>query len=104
MKTKKQTKHIQDFCEDKAHAGDAGFAIAYALLELAEAQKSLATHVKYLGNGDAATPMGAIEAFGAHIGEKLDALVEAIYESNGIAVHHEGNDHVAPRPVMRPKK
>ena len=63
--------------EDKART-DAGYAIAFALMRLARAQESLALHVKYLGNGDAATPMGAIEAFGAHLGEKIDLLAEAI--------------------------
>lgn len=74
------TKHIQDICEDKARAGEGLFAVAYALLQLAEAQQRLAVHVKYLGNGDASTTMGAIEAFGMHIGEKLDALTTAIQE------------------------
>ena len=74
------TIHIQDFCEDKARKGEGLFAVAYALLELAEAQKSCAVHLKYLGNGDASTTMGAIEAFGMQLGEKLDALTTAIQE------------------------
>jgi hypothetical protein len=61
-----------------AKKGDGLFAIAHAILKLADAQQNLATHVKYLGNGDAATTMGAIEAFGMHIGEKLDAITSAI--------------------------
>jgi hypothetical protein len=48
-----------------------GWAIAAALM-------SVALQLKYLGNGDAATPMGAIEAFGDHIGKKLDDLTNAI--------------------------
>jgi hypothetical protein len=52
---------------------DGTYAIAYALLELAY-------HVKYLGNGNAATQMGALEAFGLHLGEKLDALADALRE------------------------
>ncbi len=54
--------------------------IAYAIMRLAVAADRLATQVKYLGNGDAATPMGAIEAFGLHIGEKLDAMTDALRE------------------------
>lgn len=69
--------HLHDLIEDKART-DAGYAIAYALLKSAEAQDRLAVWVKYLGNGDAATQMGAIEAFSAHIGEKLDGLTDAI--------------------------
>lgn len=54
------------------------YAIAYALLKLADAQQSTAYQIRNLGNADAATPMGALEAFGLHIGEKLDALTLAI--------------------------
>lgn len=52
--------------------------VAYAVMRLAIATENVAVHLKYLGNGDAATPMGAIEAFGAHIGDKLDGLTDAI--------------------------
>lgn len=48
-----------------------GWAIAAALL-------NLAYEVKYLGNGNAATQVGAIEGFGMHLGEKLDSLTNAI--------------------------
>jgi hypothetical protein len=75
----KQPMHIDDLIEDKART-DGEFAIAYALLRLAAAQQNAATHLKYLGNGHAATSMGAIEAFGLHIGEKLDALTIALTE------------------------
>jgi hypothetical protein len=68
---------LEDHIEEKAR-GDAGYAIAHALLKLARAQESLADHVKYLGNGDAVGSMGAIEAFGLRIGEKLDALTGAV--------------------------
>jgi hypothetical protein len=73
-------KRISDFCEEKARKGEGLFAVAYALLEIADLQKSIAVHVKYLGNGDAATTMGAIEAFGMHLGEKLDSLTGAIQD------------------------
>lgn len=51
------------------------WAIAAGLFAIADAQIK-AAHL--LGNGGAATPMGAIEAFGAHIGEKMDGLADAI--------------------------
>lgn len=71
---------VEQVIEKKA-GNDAGFAIAYAILELAKAQRSLATHVKYLGNGDASTHFGAIEAFSMHLGEKLDSMTAAIADS-----------------------
>jgi hypothetical protein len=49
------------------------YAIAAALLRVAY-------EIKYLGNGNAATQMGALEAFGVHLGEKMDAIVQAMYE------------------------
>ena len=59
---------------------DGAYAIAFAILELAKAQNRLASNVQRLGNADAATPMGALEAFGAHMGEKLDAIALALSE------------------------
>ena len=60
------------------------FAIAYALLRVAEATNRIADQLKWLGNGDACTPMGAIEAYGKHIGEKMDELASAIRDgTNG---------------------
>jgi hypothetical protein len=56
---------------DRANMVDALFAIADAL-------NGVARQIRDLGNGDAATPMGAIEAFGMHIGEKIDALASAV--------------------------
>ena len=56
--------------------------IAYAIMRLAAATDRLATQVKYLGNGDAATAMGAVEAFGLHIGEKLDAMTDALRQDD----------------------
>lgn len=72
-----RTLSLHDLIEDKART-DPGYAIAYALLKLAHAQESCAVQLKYLGNGDADTPMGAIEAFGHNIGAKLDTLTEVL--------------------------
>lgn len=60
--------------ERRADDGDGQFAIAVGLLAVARA-------IKNLGNGDAATSMGAIEAFGMHVGEKMDALTSAIHSA-----------------------
>jgi hypothetical protein len=57
---------------------DGLFAIAFALLQLAHAQQSIATHIKYLGTGDAATTMGAIEFLGAHVGMEVAEQYEEI--------------------------
>ena len=59
-------------------ADDPGFAIAYALLELAEAQRNTATHLKYLGVGDAGTTMGAIEYLATQIRDGVDRLACAV--------------------------
>lgn len=50
--------------------------VTEALFEIAEAINNVAVALKYLGNGDAATTMGAIEALGAILGEKLDRLAK----------------------------
>jgi methyl-accepting chemotaxis protein len=54
----------------RAEAGDGSFAIALALL-------NLTTAVKWLGTGNAATPMGAIEFLATHIGEKIESLASS---------------------------
>lgn len=42
------------------------------------AGEDIAFQIKQLGNGNAATQMGAIEALGHHISESLDAMTLAI--------------------------
>ena len=42
--------NIHDLFEEKARAGDGRFAIAFAIMELAEAHKSVATWMKYLAD------------------------------------------------------
>lgn len=64
---------MQKEWQERADDGDGQFAIACALMTIARS-------IDRLGNADAATPMGAIEAFGLHIGEKLDALTNVIGE------------------------
>ena len=75
--TRPLKQHIEDFIEERARA-ESGYAIAYALMKLAAAQRDLSVNVKYLGNGNASTQMGAIEAFGLHIGDKMDAIADAL--------------------------
>jgi hypothetical protein len=64
---------IEDEWLEKADAGDGTFAIAHALYAVARS-------IDRLGNTDAATPMGAVEAFGEHICRKLDILASATTE------------------------
>lgn len=48
--------------------------------EIAAALESIATQLKYLGNGNAATQMGAIEGLGAVTKEAFEALSSAVHE------------------------
>lgn len=56
---------------DNTSGPSAHWAIAVALFSITHA-------LDRLGNGNAATPMGAIEGLGMHIGEKLERLAEAL--------------------------
>jgi hypothetical protein len=57
--------------------------IVDAIVMVAEGLRAVARAIRDLGNGDAATNMGAIEAFGKHIGDKLDGITSAI--SSGLS-------------------
>lgn len=75
-----QQKHIEDLFEEKARSGEGSYAIAYALLRLAEAQKDSAIALKDLGLADAATPMGAIEFLSREIRDTGRSIADAISE------------------------
>ena len=53
-----------------------------ALYAIAIAIEHLAYQVKYLGNGNAASQMGAIEFLGKCIGEKIELLADAVREGD----------------------
>jgi len=53
---------------------DAGYAVAYAILQLAKAQDRTADQIKALGLGDAASTMGAVEYLAAQEAEVAKAL------------------------------
>jgi hypothetical protein len=59
----KVTGNLHDFFEDRAREGDATFAVAYALMELAEAQRRSAVALDRLGlnYGSESGPPGALE-------------------------------------------
>lgn len=58
---------------------------------IAEAIHALARSINKLGNADAATPMGALEALGEHLGEKLSEIALSIGElADAIREHTSG--------------
>jgi hypothetical protein len=59
---------------------ESGYAIAYAILKLADACKSVATQLKYLGTGDAATTMGAIEYLATEVRDGIKSISAEIRE------------------------
>lgn len=73
-------QHIEDLFEDRARKGDGAFAIALALLKLAEAQERTARALNKLGLAEAATPLGAMELLAKEVGgvrEAISAVAEA---------------------------
>lgn len=87
MKGRTVPQNIEDMFEDKARAGDGQFAIAFALMQIAREQKSVATHLKYLGFGNAASDMGALEFLAVAIRDgaegvagSLASIAEAVRE------------------------
>jgi hypothetical protein len=75
--SKETDQHIMDLCEGKARAGDGAFAIALALLELAEAQNATATALDRLGlnYSNPIGPPGAVEKVAMELGRAADSLV-----------------------------
>lgn len=66
------------FQQEFAREFDEAEGVEKALFAIAIAIDNLATQVKYLGTGDAASTMGAIEFLATHLGEKLEGLVERL--------------------------
>jgi hypothetical protein len=57
---------------------DAGYAIAYGLILLAGAQAATARRLGDLGNGNASTSFGAIEALSMQIKEGLNGIASSL--------------------------
>jgi hypothetical protein len=75
----KSTKNIHDYFEDKARSGDGAFAVAFALLELAEAQKNAARALDQIGFNDGRHsngPPGTTEKIAMELARVADALAE----------------------------
>jgi hypothetical protein len=64
---------LKEFIELKARS-DSGYAIAYALLRVADGQQSVAAALRMLGLADAATPMGAVEYLATEVHNVASAL------------------------------
>jgi len=73
---RKPRLHIHDFCEDKARSGEGAYALAYALLELAEAQMETAKALDHIGRNDLnpTGPPGALEELAIQMKRVADAL------------------------------
>lgn len=85
---------IKTLCRQKAEEGDSGFAIAYALLEVAEQQAAIAVHLKYLGTGDAGTTMGAIEYLGVQVEKAGQTMARAMLERGSAPSPHRPSSDI----------
>jgi hypothetical protein len=77
-------RELEDMILRRAVAGNSNHAIAYALLRIAHETAAIASALRMLGNADAATPMGAIEALGKVIEEGFGRLADALPDESGI--------------------
>lgn len=66
--------NYNNYWTKEADEGKGQFAVAVALLEVAKSGHAIASAIRWLGTGDAATSMGAIEYLSANLGEKLQSL------------------------------
>jgi hypothetical protein len=78
----KPDQRIHDFFEARARAGDGAFAIAYALLNLTDAQVGTARALNRLGLADASTPFGAMENLAMELKRAGEAVSGAISEAS----------------------
>jgi hypothetical protein len=74
------SEEIEKSILDEAET-DSGFAIAYAVIKLADAVNSVAYQLKNLGVGNAATEMGAIEYLATQIAESGSKIADAVREA-----------------------
>jgi hypothetical protein len=71
-------RSLQSELEEQLERGN---DIAAGLFAIAAQLQAVAVQLKYLGNGDAATTMGAIEALGVHLGEKIQTAGSYVAEA-----------------------
>ena len=72
-------QEIEQSIRDEAEK-DSGFAIAYAIIKLADAVNSVSYQLKCLGVGNAGTEMGAIEYLATQINECGSKIADAVRE------------------------
>jgi hypothetical protein len=65
---------LRNLFEKEARAGDGAFAVAWALMDLADAQGHTAGAIQRLGNGNASTHFGAIENLAMQVEKIADAV------------------------------
>ncbi|MGB3490804.1 MAG: hypothetical protein WBA62_22165 [Xanthobacteraceae bacterium] len=77
--TARPTGHIQDYFEDQARSGDGAFAVAFALLELATAQRAAAKALDQIGFNDGRErngPPGTTEKIAMELARLTDVLAD----------------------------
>lgn len=67
---------LRDVCTPLTNRDEGN--ITDALFEAAQAGENIASAIHRLGNADASTPMGAIEALGAVMERGFDSIADAI--------------------------
>jgi hypothetical protein len=77
----KPDQQIHDFFEQRARAGDGAFAIAYAILNLTDAQIATARALNKLGVADASTPFGALENLAMELKRAGESFSGAVSEA-----------------------
>lgn len=85
-------EELRTLFEKKARAGEPGFAIAWALMDLADAQEATARAIQRLGNADASTHFGAIEALGMEVGKVAEALTSISSSVSDVGLALSKND------------
>jgi hypothetical protein len=74
-------------------------SVMNALYTCADAQRKIARQLQQLGNGNAATEMGAIEAMTVQLSDSLHAIADSLSEIRNVA-----QPHTPKRPVFDPNK
>lgn len=69
-------KPLVQLFEEKARAGDGDFAIAVSLLAVSDAIAGVGRSIDRLGNGNAATDVGAIEGLSMVIKEAAQIIAD----------------------------
>jgi hypothetical protein len=77
----KPDQQTHDFFKERARAGDGAFAVAYAILNLTDAQIATARALNKLGVADASTPFGAMENLAMELKRASETVSGALSEA-----------------------